>query len=271
MDAKFEQFLRERQYLKNVSRRTLGWYQESFRWLGSPDPTHCDLKSLVIRMRQAGLKPTSCNNRIRAVNAYLRWSGSPLHLDALKEPQRVLPTFSKEDIIKVARWKPRGFCRFRLQVLVLMLADTGCRISELLTLRWDSVDFDNLLVTVVGKGDKQRRIPFSFELRRFLYRFKQQSKHDLVLCTRRGQSLTVRNVHRAVHGLFEDLGVKTPVRMLHAMRHTFAINYLRAGGNVLFLQRVLGHATLEMTRRYCNVLTEDLQKVHQKLTMLSGV
>ena len=48
-------------------------------------------------MRQAGLKPSSCNNRIRAVNAFLKWSGSPLKVPKIKEDQRVLPTFSNVD------------------------------------------------------------------------------------------------------------------------------------------------------------------------------
>lgn len=66
----FEQFIREQQYLKGVSPRTIQWYRESFKWRGSPN---ADLKDFVIGMRQKGLKPGSCNNRIRAVNAYLRW------------------------------------------------------------------------------------------------------------------------------------------------------------------------------------------------------
>lgn len=63
MELKFQQFLKERQYLINVSPKTLLWYQQSFRWLGTPDPTQSDITDFVIRMRQAGLKSSSCNNR----------------------------------------------------------------------------------------------------------------------------------------------------------------------------------------------------------------
>ncbi|PSH05783.1 MAG: hypothetical protein CXZ00_01200 [Acidobacteria bacterium] len=51
----FNQFLKERAYLKNVSTRTLGWYRESFKWLEKPNPTQADLTDFVIRMREAGL------------------------------------------------------------------------------------------------------------------------------------------------------------------------------------------------------------------------
>src|ERR1700690_2315802 len=72
-DSMFEQFIKERQYLQNVSPRTVEWYRESFKWLGEPQPNKAQLKSFVIRMREKGLKASSCNNRIRAVNAYLQW------------------------------------------------------------------------------------------------------------------------------------------------------------------------------------------------------
>ena len=55
----------------------------------------------------------------------------------------------------------------------------------------------------------------------------------------------------------------------HTMRHSFAVNYIRAGGDVFRLQRILGHTTLEMTRRYVNLQTEDLQAVHDKLSLLT--
>jgi len=53
-------------------------------------------------------------------------------------------------------------------------------------------------------------------------------------------------------------------------RHTFAVNYLRRGGSVFHLQKCLGHSTLEMTRRYANLMTEDLQAVHQRVSLLAA-
>src|ERR1039457_587157 len=106
-------------------------------------------------MREHGLKPSSCNNRIRAVNAYLKWSGSSLHIPRLKEEQRVLPTFSLGQIARIATHKPRGYCAIRLQTVLLTLADTGCRIDEALSLHWSDCDFDNLLLTGAREGQKR--------------------------------------------------------------------------------------------------------------------
>lgn len=267
----FEQFIKERQYLQNVSPRTVQWYGESFKWLGIESPDSADLKSFVMRMRERGLKPSSCNNRIRAVNAYLKWCGSPLHVSRLKEEQRVLPTFPLPDIRKLAAWKPNGFYEVRLHTIVVTLADTGCRINEILGLHWTDCDFDNLLLTVKGKGSKERKVPFSFELRRFLWKYQQRKNDDeLVFATRDGRMLGRREVLRDVKSLCRKLRLKVPERTLHAFRHTFAINYLRNGGSVFHLQKALGHSSLEMTRRYVNLLTEDLQRIHQRVSLLAN-
>jgi integrase/recombinase XerD len=75
---------------------------------------------------------------------------------------------------------------------------------------------------------------------------------------------------RDVKLLCRKLGFEPPARTLHSFRHTFAVNYLRKGGSVFHLQKVLGHSTLEMTRRYCNLMTEDLQATHQQCSLLAA-
>jgi integrase/recombinase XerD len=114
----------------------------------------------VMRMREKGLKATSCNCRIRAVNAYLKWSRSQLRVPKLIEPSFVLPVFSLPEVALLTRWKPCGFYQRRLHLLVLVLLDTGCRVSEALSLQLQDSDVDNLLLTLNGKSAKQRMVPF---------------------------------------------------------------------------------------------------------------
>lgn len=276
----YEEFLREKRYLLNVSERTLSWYKLALRWLPHPNPDEREIKDVVIRMREAGIRPSSINSYRTALNSYLHWttgSDKPCgpqcshpRIPKMKEPQTIPQTYSKEDIGKLIAWKPKGYCERRLLTLIAMLADTGCRVDELLSLKWSDVSFDDLLICVRGKGDKQRRIPFSLEARRFLFRHQQQSKFDLVFASITGVKLGRRNVLRDVKLLCQKLSVRVPARALHAFRHTFAIHYLRKGGSVFHLQRALGHTTLEMTRRYANLMTEDLQKIHQQVSLLAG-
>jgi integrase/recombinase XerD len=268
----FSQFIRERQYLSNVTPATLEWYKHSFKWLRTESPSQDDLKDAVLRMREKGLKATGCNSAIRAINAYLKWSGSPLKIPQLKEPQLILPTFSLPQVSRLIESKPRSFYQRRLHLIVLILLDTGCRITEALTLHVSDVDFDNLLVVLDGKGRKQRKVPFSFELRKALFRYVREYDRkagSLLLTSRSETKLGRRVVLRDVKLLCKRLGFDPPARTLHAFRHTFAVNYLRKGGSVFHLQKVLGHSTLEMTRRYANLMTEDLQAMHERVSLLA--
>jgi integrase/recombinase XerD len=278
---KFKQFQKERQYLKNVSPRTVEWYGESLAWLGVENPTQNDLKDFVLRMRAKGLKPTSCNNRIRAVNAYLHWASEcgdekcgprcpHLKVPSLKEEKRILPTFNVKDVRVLAQWKAKTWTQRRLKVLMLTLGDAGCRISEALAMDWPDVDFDNLLLTLHGKGGIDRKVPFSMELRRHLFRLHAEKKCNIVFSTRTLGRLDRRVVLRDVKRQCRKLGVVVPERTLHSFRHTFAIHYLRNGGSTFHLQKALGHADLAMTRKYANLLVDDLQKVHERVSLLSA-
>jgi len=277
----FSEFLNERKYLQNVTPATLEWYTNSFRWLPSESPTQDELKATVVRMREKGLKATGCNVVIRALNSYLHWaSGSDrkcgagcIHsrLAQLKEPKVVMPTFTETNVRQLVTWKPNGKFRRRLHLLVLFLLDTGCRIGEALSLHIRDIDFDSLLVTLDGKGRKQRVVPFSFELRRAMFRYCQESKlapDHLLFASRNRTPLGRRVVLRDVKLLCLKLGFVPPARTLHAFRHTFAVNYLRKGGSVFHLQKVLGHSSLDMTRRYANLVTADLQAVHERVSLL---
>src|SRR5437660_1749709 len=148
MNASFELFIKERRYLQNVSERTIQWYEESFKWLGRYELTEQGLKDFVLGMREKGLKPISCNSRIRVANAYFKWASLPLHIKPLKEEQRVLPTLTSEQISKLICFKSKTFYQLRLHTLLLTLIDTGLRIDEILELKRESCNFDDLLVTV---------------------------------------------------------------------------------------------------------------------------
>jgi integrase/recombinase XerD len=282
MESRFEQFIRERQYLTNVTPSTIDVYRRCQKWLPSELPTQEELKNTVLRMRSKGLKETGVNTVLRCFNAYLHWdSNSERRCGAgcthprirqLKEPELVMPTFADDQVKRLLAWKPKGKYPRRLHLLVLFLLDTGCRISEALTLRVAEIDFDSLLVTLDGKGRKRRVVPFSFELRKSLFRFVSEFARgvDSFLFGNSGGTLwNRRNALRDVKQLCRTLKFVPPCHTLHAFRHTFAVNYLRRGGSVFHLQKVLGHSSLEMTRRYANLVTADLQSVHERLSLLS--
>ncbi|HEV1993789.1 MAG TPA: site-specific integrase [Candidatus Acidoferrum sp.] len=255
MYPRFEQFVKEKQYLQNVSIATLSWYRHAAKWLPCESPDADQLKQMVMAMREAGLKPTGANAAIRAVNVYLKWSGSQHKVPQLKEPEFVLPTFSDIQIKLLVTSKPHD----RLHLLVLVLLDSGCRISEALGLQWSDVDWDNCLLTLHGKGRKDRLVPFSHELRKALWR--QRGADPCPFLWRFDRSSALRRVKT----LCRRLGFAPPRRTLHAFRHTFALNYVRRGGSVFHLQKALGHSDLEMSRRYVSLQTGDMVAAHRSL------
>ena len=98
----------------------------------------------------------------------------------------------------------------------------------------------------------------------------ERKPDSLLFATRNETPIGRRVMLRAVKNLCNKLGFGPPARTLHAFRHTFAVNYLRRGGSVFHLQKVLGHSDLAMTRKYVNLLTEDLQQVHRRVSLLAS-
>jgi len=281
--TRFEEFIRERRFLHNVSPATVSWYTHALKWLPNESPTQAELKEAVMRMREKGLKATGCNAAIRAINAYLHWSSGSERkcgpgcthprIPQLKEPENILPTLSDADVQRIVKWKPspKDFHERRLHLLALVLLDCGCRITEALTLRPADIDLENMLLTLDGKGGKQRVVPFSFVLRKAVYRYIADfgvRPEAYLFATREGNQVRRISALRSMKLLCERLGFEAPARTLHAFRHSFAVGYIRRGGSVFHLQKVLGHSTLEMTRRYASLSTVDLQAAHERVSLL---
>ncbi len=211
----FEQFLSQRRYLKNVTPSTIEWYQTAFKALqkalgaDAPPLTKSSLQQFVVSIRQRGVKPVSCNTYIKALNAFCLWLheeghfAQRLQLPMLKVEQRIIQTLSDPAMQTLLHQKPKRFDQWRLHALVCLLLDAGLRIEEALTLRRTDLDFDSLFVTVFGKGRKERRIPFSFELRKVLFRYeqvptKQCPRCDLAFPSRQGTHWDQRNSLRGL-------------------------------------------------------------------------
>jgi len=280
MTSLFEQFLKERTYLKGSSPKTLEFYQASMRAyqkiIGSATlPTKQDLNAFVTGMREKGMKPVTANTYIRGVNSFLTWLYENEHLNEhlkikqLKCEQRVMKTFTSEQLRSIISFKPSRFTDLGTHTLVLLALDTGARINELLTLKREVVDFDNLLVRVIGKGNKERIIPISLELRKILWKFLQRNPFNLVFATRHGSKLMYNNVRRDYQRHLKLAGVEKCDQSFHSLRRAFAKAYVRNGGNLFYLQQCMGHSDLKTTRSYVQVDTEALQETHARTSILS--
>jgi integrase/recombinase XerD len=285
MDRLFAEFIRERVYLHNVSPKTRSWYETAWKAFkasqsGSDELGRRQLQAFVVSLRERGVRPVSCNTYIKALNAFCGWlqheghTEQRLELPSLKTEQRVIVTLTEAEIRRLVQFRPKTFNHWRIHTLVCLLLDTGMRIEEALGLGVHDVDLDNLLATVFGKGRKERRIPFSFELRKLVFRFLQIRERagvpgTFLFSSRRGTRWGQRNALRSHYLLLKRLGIQKSG--FHRLRHTFATQYLRAGGEVVRLSRILGHTQITTTMRYTHLMTEDLQAPHQRLSLLNRI
>jgi len=151
-----EEFIKERKYLMNVTEATLQFYEQTFKSvMRHGDFTEAGLKRWVVGSSEAGNTARSVNTRITGINAYLKWKGEKYRVSKLKATNRVLPIYTREHLDKLLKWKPESVNERRLHLLVLLILDTGVRIAEATGIRWESVDFDNCIIKVRGKGDKE--------------------------------------------------------------------------------------------------------------------
>jgi integrase/recombinase XerD len=276
----FQTFAVEKRYLSNISPRTFSGYQIAWKALEGVLPSTLEelnasaIKSAVVALASRGLSPVSVNVYLRVLNTFLHWLHTEgrmvemLKASRLKEPQSVLPTFTAQQIRLLMNAKPSGENSRRAQAAALVVLDTGLRGRELTGLRRADIDLENLLLKVNGKGSKQRIVPFSTEGRKILWRWITSHPADVLWPTSSGRMVSYRNLSRDFAYLCNSLGITGVRCSFHTLRHTFAVNYVRSGGDPFRLQRILGHTTLEMTKRYVHLQTEDLSSVHDRYSVL---
>lgn len=155
----------------------------------------------------------------------------------------------------------------RNRAIILLLLDTGLRASELCNARVADFDQRNRRLTVTGKGDKARILPLSAETVRALWRVLHTEwvsrAADAPLCpSQNGKPLT----RLALLSMLARLGKKAGVPNCHPhrFRHTFAVWFLRNGGNVYELQAILGHASLETVKIYLSLAQTDIDAAHKR-------
>lgn len=277
MQVLFDEFIRERRYLRNLSEETLIFYQNVyhvFDLAGTWDNlSKKALTDTLIGFRERGVRIGAINSYIRGVNVFLNWlhennHAANLSLKLLKGESRVLRPLSEADLKTIIRYKPQTPAMKRLHTILLLIMDTGIRIDEAITLQRSKIDFDNLLLAVIGKGNKERVLPFSYELRKKLYKYLKGHKFELVFCTRDGGLVGYDNIRRDYSILMKELKITTDAAF-HSLRRTFATQFIKQGGNPLILQRMLGHSTLQQTNVYVKLANEDLRPEQLRTSILS--
>lgn len=153
----------------------------------------------------------------------------------------------------------------RNRAMILLLLDTGVRVEELCNIRLHHVDRRNMRIQIFGKGAKQRYVSFSSRTGGALWRYLTTRPEILeghpLFTVDSGRSFQRNRVLK----LLQNIGARAGVTgvTVHRFRHTFAIQYLRNGGDPYTLQRLLGHSDLAMTKRYVAIAQNDIENAHR--------
>jgi site-specific recombinase XerD len=151
----------------------------------------------------------------------------------------------------------------RDKALILLMVDTGLRREEVCQLDWEDVDITSGVVRVDrGKGGKARSVVVGVTTRRALLAYRRELNMPAgpLFVTRDG----LRFLPMGLRAIFQRLTKKTGIKVTpHSLRRTFATMSLRAGMNPIHLQGLLGHSTLDMTRRYIQMVDDDLVEAHK--------
>lgn len=243
------------------------------------------------------LKPKTISNAWTALSAFFGWCveeigiNNPLTVKRIKFKEEPIVPFTEEEVramLKVCDYSqyhpsnrvdykaPRP-TRYRDKALIHVLFDTGVRVSELCGMRFSDVDLSNNRIRVTGKGKKDRYVYISKETAHVLWKYhtkryinEEPDPSDFVFVDNDGVHQMTGN---GVRQLLRRLGNKAGVQNVHPhrFRHSFAVAWLRNGGDAYTLMDVLGHTTMDMTRKYLNLAQNDIQRVHKRASPIANL
>lgn len=231
--------------------------------------------------------PNTARHGMIALRAFYNWLIKQKRMDVdnpvtdAPKPvvlEKVIESFQPEQI--TAMLKPcdevPDFYGYRDKAAMLLLLDTGLRASELCDIRLEDVNWDNQTILITnGKGSKQRFVPFAHSVFVALRAYERLRPtllaHDYLFVNHFGERLDRDRLRELIirRGTHAKI---TGVRLSpHTFRHTFAVQYLLNGGDALSLQAILGHSTLDMTKRYVH-FAQTMQKfIHDRVSPADAI
>jgi site-specific recombinase XerD len=229
-------------------------------------------------VQDKGLSGHTVNCYVRSLRIFFSWLVSEEIIainpfDRVKiprPPRKVMPTFSVLQIQQLLDTMDTATAEgYRNYAIILTLLDTGLRVSELCGLLRSNLRLEDGILKVMGKGNKERLIPIGKEVQRLLWRYINHHRpqpnmpnNDILFLTQDGKPLTKDRLEKIMTRFGRKAGLVGIRCSPHTLRHTAAVSFLRNGGDVFSLQRLLGHSSLEMTRRYCELADADVKRAH---------
>jgi integrase/recombinase XerD len=272
---------------RGLSQNTLGAYRADLmtlaRGLAEKDKSiemadKADLLAFIAGRVEGGAKPRSTARQLSSFRRFFRYimregmrDTDPTAEIEMPRIGRSLPkTLSEEEVDSLLNApntdEPLGH---RDRAMLELLYATGLRVSELINLKQSQINFNQGVLRIVGKGDRERLIPLGDESQRWLKDFIDGPRMEILLerqtdylfPTRRGDRMTRQAFWHIIKRYSDKAGVRKKLSP-HSLRHAFATHLLNRGADLRVVQLLLGHSDLSTTQIYTHVARERLKDLH---------
>ena len=270
---------------KGLSKNTVDAYQNDLNdflsWLNKiniqdyKEVTETEINEYVAHLFKNGLKSSSVNRKISTLKSFYLFlikkkliSLSPLSEVITPKKEQYLPSSMSEDEVEQLLQSPNIELdiEIRDKAMIEMLYATGMRISELINLKMIDIDIERSVLKVLGKGSKERLIPFgekaSDSLSYYLKKRKKSSAKEVFL-SNRGKKMTRTGFWQRIKIYLSREGLKDTISP-HTLRHAFATHLLNRGADLRSVQLLLGHSDLSTTQIYTHIAKQRLGEVLKK-------
>lgn len=233
-----------------------------------------DVKDYLEHLNLKKEKPSSVRRKISSLksfykflykNNYMDKKDYPLTKVAYPKMEKKLPKFIYyNDLLEIINESTKDKDGVRDRLIIEMLYATGVRVSELINIKINDIDFNNRRIIVLGKGNKERIVyygEYAEEVLKEYMKTHERKNHNYLFVNSKGGQLTDRGVRYIIDNIMSKLSVKTHVTP-HVLRHTFATDMLNNGCDIKVVQELLGHSSLKATEIYTHVTNEHLKKVY---------
>ena len=276
---------------KNLSVRTQGLYTEKLRnfrkWIevngaGSPSAVEAGhLRAFLGAYKARGVSDLTVDAFYRILHtfwAFLERDGLTLinPMRNVERPRRerrfAKPVTEHQLRLILEAIDTRDVLGLRDYSLMLLLADTGLRLSEALAMKITDIDWATNSTIVMGKGRKERRVAFGQTARKVLLSWSERrgtlDGSEWLWINQMGGQMQPNNFAQRMKMHTRTANIAAKRLSAHALRHFFALQFLRNGGDVMTLQKLLGHTSLDMVRNYVSMTDEDSMAAHRRASPL---
>lgn len=264
-------------YIRDIN-QFCNFLNVSFNGIDPLKANYRHVRSWVVSLMDENNMPRSVNRKLSSLNSFYKYllreklvNFNPTDKVISPKTKKRLPTFVEEkSMVELFRDIDfgSGYIGARDCLILSLFYMTGIRLSELISLKINDVDFNENTIKVLGKRNKERIIPFGNQLHKEMKTFIEfrkdiEPKENFLFLTLKGESLYPRLVQRIV---IHYLGIvaTNEKRSPHVLRHTFATHLLNNGADLNAIKELLGHSNLAATQVYTHNSFEKLRSIYKK-------